>query len=315
MNPWLGVEFRHLAALDAIARTGSFRGAADDLGYVQSAISQQMARLESLVGVRLIDRERGTGPVELTVAGRLMLKHSSAIMQRLDAAQADLAAITSGLAATLRVGAFETLAASLMPTVLQACSSKLQIILTELVDDAAGCELVANGSLDVAFATLPLDLGPFAYLEVAIDPCVLLVNASSNLAARPPTALTELGSVPLIRHERWRMTGLIEAELRAVGSEPSYVMSARTTATVQALVGEGLGAAILPSLSVNSSDPRIAAVDLQDLLPSSTIVAFWHRDREVAHSLREFLGIARSVFPRRPSESVIECSPEVALAA
>jgi DNA-binding transcriptional LysR family regulator len=315
LNPWLGVEFRHLAALDAIARTGSFRGAADDLGYVQSAISQQMARLEALVGVRLIDRERGTGPVELTDAGRLMLKHSSAIMERLDAAQADLATVTSGLGGTVRIGSFEALAASLMPSVLRACTSKLQVIHTELLDEAAGFELVANGALDVAFGTLPLDLGPFAFLELAVDPCVLLVHESSSLAAGPPPSAPQLGSLPLVRHERWRMTDLIVAELRAGGTEPSFAFSARTTATVQALVGEGLGAAILPSLSASSSDPRIAAIDLQGLLPRSTIVAYWHRDREVADNLRDFLEITRSVFRRPRGDGITERRPDVALAA
>src|SRR5689334_5337483 len=113
-NPWLGVEFRHLAALDAIARTGSFRGAADDLGYVQSAVSQQVARLETLVGVRLVDRVRGTGPVALTEAGELLRSHSAAIMERLQAAHTDVMAAVTGEAGTIRVGAFETVACSLM---------------------------------------------------------------------------------------------------------------------------------------------------------------------------------------------------------
>ena len=51
---WLGFQFRYLAALQAVKQEGSFRGAADRLGYVQSAISQQVNRLEELVGQRLM---------------------------------------------------------------------------------------------------------------------------------------------------------------------------------------------------------------------------------------------------------------------
>ena len=70
---WVSVELRHLVALDAVAREGSFRRAAERLGYVQSAISHQIAALETLVGQRLIDRSRGTRPLMLTPAGELLL--------------------------------------------------------------------------------------------------------------------------------------------------------------------------------------------------------------------------------------------------
>ena len=87
---WAGVELRHLVALDAVAREGSFRRAAERLGYVQSAISHQIAALESLVGQRLIDRSRGTRPLMLTPAGEVLLSHATAVIGEMRAAQADL---------------------------------------------------------------------------------------------------------------------------------------------------------------------------------------------------------------------------------
>jgi DNA-binding transcriptional LysR family regulator len=99
---WVSVELRHLVALDAVAREGSFRRAAERLGYVQSAISHQIAALETLVGQRLIDRSRGTRPLMLTPAGELLLSHAGAVMAQMRAAQADLSAANgngNGLAA------------------------------------------------------------------------------------------------------------------------------------------------------------------------------------------------------------------------
>ena len=299
VNPWLGVELRHLAALDAIARTGSFRGAADDLGYVQSAVSQQVARLEALVGVRLVDRERGTGPVELTEAGAALRRHSTAIVERLQAAQADIAAVADGLGGTVRVGVHELVACSLMPSILRTCRGRVRVVPTDLVEETEAFKLVAGGVLDVAFGQLPVQAGPFSWIELCADSAALVVHAGSPLAAEPDSvSLAGVVAQPLIRHERWRAMGRVEAELRAAGHEPTFVLSAGTSTAAQALVAEGLGAALLPRLALDHLNPGTVRIDLSDRLPRSTIIAFWHQDRELTPSLTEFLRAARTAARR-----------------
>jgi DNA-binding transcriptional LysR family regulator len=88
---WPGVELRHLAALEAVAREGSFRGAGIALGYAQPAISQQIAALETAVGARLVDRRRGRGGIALTPAGEVLLEYAAEIGVRIQAARAELA--------------------------------------------------------------------------------------------------------------------------------------------------------------------------------------------------------------------------------
>ncbi len=90
---WHGVEIRHLAALRAVAETGSFGRAAERLGYTQSAVSQQIATLEKAVGTRLVERPGGPRPISITEAGNVLLRHADGIVARLRAAQADLAAL------------------------------------------------------------------------------------------------------------------------------------------------------------------------------------------------------------------------------
>src|SRR3954467_10326822 len=115
---WLGVELRHLAALQAVAREGSFGGAAVALGDSQSAVSQQIAALERIVGERLIERPGGPRPVSLTDAGRLLLGHAEGITARLQAAQADLEALSAGDAGMLRIGTYQSVGARILPTLL-----------------------------------------------------------------------------------------------------------------------------------------------------------------------------------------------------
>src|SRR5216683_3141892 len=62
---WRGVELRHLVALDAVGRHRSFNAAARELGYTQSAVSQQIAQLERVVGQRLVDRPGGPRHVDV----------------------------------------------------------------------------------------------------------------------------------------------------------------------------------------------------------------------------------------------------------
>src|SRR5262245_24502352 len=108
---WFGVELRHLAALSAVAKAGSFHGAADRLGSVQSAVSQQVAQLERLAGARLVERRRGAKHVHLTEAGELVLVHAEQILAHLHAAQADLRANSvEEQAYTVKVGAAQSVA-------------------------------------------------------------------------------------------------------------------------------------------------------------------------------------------------------------
>src|SRR6266545_2120789 len=147
MDPdrWLGLELRHLIALKAIAEEGTFGRAAASLGYTQSAVSQQIAMLERIVGQQLIDRPGGPRPVSLTEAGEVLLRHADAIDARLQAAQADMAALDAGDAGALHVGTYQSVGARLLPTLLREFGSawpKVDVSLRESADDGELARLV-----------------------------------------------------------------------------------------------------------------------------------------------------------------------------
>src|SRR6266545_4319499 len=107
-----------LEVFRVVARQGSISGAAPLLGYTQSAVSRQIAALEAEVGARLLDRSsRG---VALTEEGRCLLPHAEAMLDRLVAARRDLDALHGLGAGRLRVGAFPTAVAALVPRALAA---------------------------------------------------------------------------------------------------------------------------------------------------------------------------------------------------
>lgn len=293
---WLGVELRHLIALAAVAREGSFRGAAERLGYVQSAISQQIACLERLLGVRLIERSRGPKRVEPTEAGRRMLVHVDAIVARLGAAQADLEAFADSRINGVRVGVPETVGTGLLPALLPALRThcpEVHVDIYEGRSDADLIDLVSAATLDVTLAELPLDPGPLEATELLRDPYVLLIGAGTSIAKRGVVDADDLTRLPLIAPRSGRAFAQVEAELAERGVELRFVLRSDNVATIQASVACEAAAAILPRGAIDAGDPRMATIDLTHLLAPRRIGLVWHRDRARPAALDTFLAVMR----------------------
>jgi molybdate transport repressor ModE-like protein len=296
---WLGLDLRHLVALKAIADEGSFGRAAEKLGYTQSAVSQQIAALERIVGLRLVERPGGPRPVSLTEAGRVLLRHAEAIQARLLAAKADMSALETGDAGRLRVGTFQSVGAKVIPTLLRRFSEShpsVEVVLRESQNEAELLEMIERGELDLTFWTLPVGPGPYETLELLRDPYVLVVPAGSPLAtvARTPT-LKEIVLHPLIGFNHCSAMNQVESQLAAAGRAPNFVFRSDNNGTVQGLVGAGVGLSVAPRLTVEPDDPSIEVVDLHGRIPPRVIGLVWHRDRHRSPAAEAFAASAATV--------------------
>jgi molybdate transport repressor ModE-like protein len=300
MDPdrWSALAVRHLVAFDAVAREGSFRGAAERLGYTQSAVSQQIQALERVVGQRLVERAAGKRSLGLTEAGELLLVHAEQILSRAQAAHADLVALAHGTAGTLRVGIYQSAGARILPSVMARFTATWPRIRVRLTESASGAELlrlVERGELDLTFATLPIVEPSFDGVELLPDEWVLIAPVDSPLAAGDTPTLAQICKHPLIT---WRATVPargIEARLREQGLKPEVVFRSDDSGTVQGLVGAGVGVAIVNRLTVDAGDPLVAVVDLGGQLPPRTIGIAWHRDRYHSASAKGFVETALEV--------------------
>jgi len=296
---WLGLELRHLIALKTIADEGSFGRAAQRLGYTQSAVSQQIAALERVVGLRLIERPGGPRPVSLTEAGRILLRHAEAIEARLLAAKADMEALEAGDAGRLRVGTFQSVGVRVIPTLLRRFGQEhpqVEVVLQESAHEDELLELVERGELDLTFITLPVERGPLEHVELLRDPYVLVVPAGSPLAAlkRPPT-LKEISLQPLIGFSRCRAMNAVEGHLSSSGRTPNVVFRSDNNGTVQGLVGAGVGVSVAPLLTVDEGDESVDVVDLAGRIPPRIIGLVWHRDRHRSAASEAFVQTASAV--------------------
>jgi molybdate transport repressor ModE-like protein len=289
---WLGVELRHFAALQALASTGSFGRAAQQLGYTQSAVSQQIATLERIVGEKLVERPGGPRPVSLTEAGHLLLRHADSIVARLQAAQADLQALRAGEAGTLRVGTFQSVGARVLPAVMRSYTAawpKVDVVLMEMDDEDIEVAL-ERGELDVGFVLLPVLDAPLETIELLRDPYVLVTAAGSPFASGPPT-LEQIAAQPLIGFRSGRSIEPIEAALHGAGVEPHFAFRSNDNPTVQGLVAAGIANAVMPRLTVDEADPRVAVLPL-DEVPPRVIAIARHADRYHSPASRAFVETA-----------------------
>ncbi len=292
----LGIEFRHLAALEAIVETGSFAAAARRLGYTQSAISQQIAVLERAADLQLLERPGGRRPVTATEAGERLLRHASRATAAMRAAEADLHALAEGDAGTLRVATFQSVGVRVIPPVMRLYVERRPAIEVKLVEADHGLliELLVRGELDLAFVADAVGT-EIEQIDVLTDPYVLLAPASSELAqTKKSVSIREIARLPLIAY---RVSDRGEAHLLRKGIEPRIVFRSDDSGIVQGLVGAGVGYALVPRLTVDQGDPEIATLDVRGIPPREIGLA-WHADRKLSPAATAFVEVVEDVAAR-----------------
>jgi molybdate transport repressor ModE-like protein len=297
---WLALDLRHLATLQAIANEGSFKAAALSLGYTPSAVSQQIAALERIVGTQVIEREQGRQAIGLTEAGQILLRHFAPIDAHLGAAQADIEALAQGSLGTLRVGAFESILTRLLPDVVARFVRQLpevRLDVHETLTDLEHVSRVERGELDLTFTLLPVPSGPFETRVVLRDPWVLVVQADSELASRAPETfgLEAIAELPLVCFRASRALGAVPSTFRDAGLEPRFASRSDYNEAVQELVAAGRGVGLMPRLCVNPRDERTEIVEIGGVFPPREIVLAWHRDRSENGGVAAFVALAQEV--------------------
>lgn len=151
-----------LRVVQEVARQGSFTGAADVLGYTQSAVSRQVAAMEDAAGAPLFERlPRG---VRATGAGRVLLRHARAVLDRVDAADLELGGLKDRLEGWLAIGAFPSALGVLVPRALARLREAHPGVVVSLREGTTPAHLrrLRGGRLELAVIgtgpALPYDL-------------------------------------------------------------------------------------------------------------------------------------------------------------
>jgi DNA-binding transcriptional LysR family regulator len=249
------VETRQLATFVAVARSGSFSDAAAELGYTQSAVSQQISALEERASQKLLERR----PVRLTPAGERLLQHAEAILLRLDAAATELRHAAAPPGQHMRIGATplavpDTLASALAGLGSAALSTAgREDVLRDLAAARLDLALVA-GYVRAGEPLLLSDPGVFATAPIRLEDAAVAFADGHPFAARAEVALADLADawwldaprlgapLPMLRG----LTGAAEAFRARVTYDGEDV------AVVLSLIASGRGLAVLPRGALHS---------------------------------------------------------------
>jgi DNA-binding transcriptional LysR family regulator len=294
---WTGVEVRHLVALCAVADAGTISRAAEQLGYTQSAVSQQVAALERAVGSPVFDRPGGPRPLVLTEVGTVLLEHARAVLTQLRVAEAEVRSVAGGERGTLRVGTIQSVGTRVLPAVVRRFHQDrpgVRVTLRESHDPAELLDLVDAGELDVTFAEGAVDDPRFRAVEVLVDPFVVVAPATSPEAARPSIGAAELGQLPFVgfRSDACCSTS---AAFEALELAPTFVFQSDDNTTIQGCVGAGLGYALVPLLTVAPGDPTVRLLAIEPAPPPRIISLAWPADRREPPSIAAFLASVQAV--------------------
>ncbi len=290
------LDLPKLRIFAAVARSGSFTRAADELDLRQPTVSQQIQVLER--GLRTPLFERMGRRVQLTAAGEALLPYAERILAL--AAEAETAAReAAGLAArTLRLGVGNTLATYVLPDLLARLrweqpdvQVQVQVGNTEQLIAA-----VVDGRVELAMVGAPLSHSLLEIHAFLRDDLVVIVPPDDEWAGRRALQLGELQTrTLLLREEGSALQAAISDLLREHGVAPERTITLGNLEAIKRCVEAALGVSIVPELAVRreTRDNTLRALPLADVQMRRTFNYVYLRERELSPAARLFINLLR----------------------
>jgi molybdate transport repressor ModE-like protein len=241
---------RRVLTFRAVAHQRSFSRAARELALSQPSVSNQVAALERQIGARLLERE--PGGLRLTAEGEILVQHADAIAERLHLADEQLAAVAQGELARMRIGAFPTALAALVPAAIARVRRdhpEIRVTVDEGTDDDLPAR-IRSGELHLAIGfqdtAEPRHEPPgVERRELFREEFMVALAPDHPLAERSDVSLADLSA------DDWTVAatdGLIVRACRAAGFEPNLVSITRDQLAIRGLISRGLAVTLVPFL-------------------------------------------------------------------
>ena len=274
------LDTRHLQTFRAIARSGSFTQAAEELGCVQSNVTARIRKLEERLGVALFERDgRAT---KLTNAGTRLEAYADRIVSLIEEAES-VVADEDGERTGLRLGALENTTATRLPALVKRLHRRFPeaplSLMTGTTDELVAA--VLDRRADAAFVAGRVDHDALDSIEAFRE---TLVHVAPQVQPAPSALIAfRQGCSYRAQAEQW---------LRSAGMAPVPIIEMGTLDGMLGCVTAGVGFAVVPRISAENSAHR-DGFDFEPLpapFGDSRTRLIWRRDRAPAKPLRELIG-------------------------
>ena len=294
------LDTHRLRVFRSVVASGSVQGAATNLGYTPSAVSQHVTALQRATGLALFERAgRGLRP---TASGLALAEQADAILNRLGEAEVVVADLRAGRTGALSLSYFASVGGAWLPRVVRRLTGdfpgvRLDLALREwLPDDAAD-----RSDVQIAVERPDYQAWPgFTAHHLLDDPYVVVLPDTHPLVVRDEIELAELAGERWVDNDfarGWCRRNLVEA-CTAAGFRPPFHVEAHDYPTALAFVAAGIGITVLPELGAAHLPAGTRAVPVVRPVPVRSILAVV-RDSvahtpPVAATLEELRAVARS---------------------
>jgi len=287
------MELRQVRYVLAVAEERSFSRAANRLHLAQPSLSQQIAKLEKLLGVTLFHRL--PQHVELTDAGQRFVQVAQTLVDLSEGLEREMRSYAVGESGKLMVGSLPITGAYVLPHVISAFTKRFPGVELQLVEDTSSHleQLLVRGKIDVSLLTMPIGDPSIETIPAINEEIFLALPPQHPLAKRKEIDLAEVADQPFIllkEGQGFRTISLRLCEL--AGFRPRIVFESSNIQTVQSLVSAGMGLSFAPkmiALAPGSAEPPVY-VPLTSK-PSRTLVVAYRKDRPLSKPAEAFVRI------------------------
>ena len=303
------MELRQLRYLVALAEERHFTRAAAREHIAQPALSQQIRRLETEVGLALV--ERTTRRVAMTDAGELLVARARRILAEVEDAQAELATLAGVKGGRLAVGALHTMGPldlSLLLASFHRNHPDVELTVREQSSEELA-EMLRDDEIDLAFLSVTehIQSRGLELHRLVTEEIVVVLPTQHELARRDSLELADLVDSPFIGFRPGsRLRELLESSAATAGFEPRIALESNESRRIRSLVSSGLGVAILPLSDAAGPGAPVAVARL--LKPSMTrdVTLASRANRRHSPAAQAFFALTLHVFATRDEPAIID---------